>query len=268
MPAIRLPFLFLAALPLQIGAFAAHLVVLNFYPKAALVRDALPLAYLGATYLQWLGVAIFISLKTKVCRVPFVMHLPHFLSFLPLLRHVMLASERHPSDDMSLTLAWLHSVATHSFSLVAAWLWQVRRQYDAHEGDLLRREAIPLSFYGLSVLTTLSLYAGLDFSFAATNSPWAVGAIQLLLNLSVTGVLLYREQGPWMAHGRRGHGGPGGDPGGLKPLAVIAAVVFSLVNAALLFDRGAGDIGVEVALTATSFTQIFSLFVFLIFSRS
>lgn len=250
MPTIRLPFLFLAALPLQLGAFAAHLVILNFYPKAALLRDALPLAYLGVTYLQWLGLAIFISLKTKVCRVPFVMHLPHFLSFLPLLRHVMLAAERHPSDDMSLTLAWLHSTLTHSFSLVAAWLWQVRHQYDAHEGDLLRKEAIPLSFYGLSVLTTISLYAGLDFSFTATNSPWAVGAIQLLLNLSVTGLLLYREHG------------------GLKPLAVVAAVIFSLVNAALLFDRGRADIGVEVALTATSFTQIFSLFVFLIFSRS
>ena len=250
LPNINIRFLLIAALPLQLGAFAAHLVLINFYPKAALLKDALPLVYLGATYLQWLGIAIFISLRTKVCRVPFMMHIPHLLSFLPLLRHVMLAADRTPADAQSLTLAWLHSVATHSFSLVAAWLWQARRIRHGHAGDLLRKEAIPLSLYSLSVLTTIVLYAGLDFSFAATNSPWAVGAIQLLFNFAVTGVLLYREHG------------------GLKPLAVIAAIVFSLVNAALLFDRGRADIGVEAALAATSFTQIFSLFVFLIFSRN
>ncbi len=264
---MKLPILFIAALPLQIGALAAHLVLVYFLPKQVFLREALPLAYLGATYLQWLGFSIFISLRTKVCRVPFLMHIPHLLSFLPLLRHVMLAAERTPADTDSLTLAWVHSVATHSFSLVAAWLWQVRRQYDAHGRDLLRKEAIPLSLYSLAALTIIALYAGLDFSFAANTSPLAVGVIQLLLNIAVTGVLLYREQGTGMFPGRRSHGGRNVDRGALKPLAVIAAIAFSLVNAMLLFDKGRADIGVEAALAATSFTQIFSLFVFLLFSR-
>jgi hypothetical protein len=246
---LKLPILFIAALPLQIGALIAHLVLVYFFPKQVFLREALPLAYLGATYFQWLGFSVFISWRTKVCRVPFLMHIPHLLSFLPLLRHVMLAAERTPADTDSLTLAWLHSVATHSFSLVAAWLWQVRRQYDAHGRDLLRKEALPLSLYSLAALTIILLYAGLDFSFAANSSPLAVGVIQLLLNIAVTGVLLYREHGA------------------LKPLAVVAALVFSVVNGVLLFDKGRADIGVEAALAATSFTQIFSLFVFLIFSR-
>ncbi|MBX3722500.1 MAG: hypothetical protein KF713_11730 [Turneriella sp.] len=255
MPVITPRFLFLASMPLQIGALAGHLILTFAYPKQIFLREALPLIYLGATYLQWLAVAVFISLRTKVCRVPFLMHVPHLLSFLPLLRHVMLAAERTPADTGSLTLAWVHAVVTHSFSLVAAWLWQVRRQYDAHGADLLRKEIIPLSLYVLAALTTILLYAGLDFSFAANSSPLAVGIIQLLLNTAVTVVLLYREHGA------------------LKPLAVIAALFFSLVNGLLLFDRVSGGfnrdmpLGVEVALAATSFTQIFSLFVFLIFSR-
>lgn len=255
MPTITPRFLFFAALPLQIAGFAGHLVVTYAFPKQVFLREALPLIYLGATYLQWLAVAFFISWRTKICRVPFLMHVPHLLSFLPLLRHVMLAADRTPADAGSLTLAWVHAVVTHSFSLVAAWLWQVRRQYDAHGTDLLRKEIIPLALYVLAALTTILLYAGLDFSFAANSSPLAVGIIQLLLNTAVTAVLLYREHGA------------------LKPLAVIAAVFFSVVNGLLLFDRVSGSfnrdmpLGVEVALAATSFTQIFSLFVFLIFSR-
>ena len=160
----------------------------------------------------------------------------------------MLTSNRIPTDPASLTLAWAHAVATHSFSLVAAWLWQVRRQEDAHEQELFRKDFVPLALYVICALTTILLYAGGDFSFAKATTPYAVGAIQLLLNIGITVVLLHREHG------------------GLKPLAVVAAIVFSLANAALLFDKTPGDIGVELALAATSFTQIFSLFVFLMFS--
>jgi hypothetical protein len=254
-PRINLRLLFWAALGPQSAFLLAHFALVLVWPKALFLREALPLIYLTATYGQWLVVAVFISWRyhavhTRDCRVPLVMHLPHLLSFLPLMRHVILAANRTPADTTSLSLAWVHAVSTHTFSVMAAWLWQVRRRFDAHEVDLIRREAIPLAFYGIAAITGVLLYAGLDFSFEKTGEPFAVGVIQLVLNLAVTAILLYREHGS------------------LKVFAVVAAAVFSLANAALLFDKSPSDIGVEAALAATSFTQIFSLFVFLIFSRA
>lgn len=242
-------FFFAAAVPLQVALFCAHLAVVIYFPAQRLLLEALPVVYLALTYIQWLSVSAIISFTSKKYPVPILMHIPHLLSFLPLVRHVLLTSNRIPTDPTSLTLAWGHAVATHSFSLVAAWLWQVRGEKDADAGQLFRRDFIPLGLYLICALTTILLYAGVDFSFAKATAPYAVGAIQLLLNLGITVVLLHREHG------------------GLKPLATLAAVVFSLANAALLFDRTPGDIGVELALAATSFTQIFSLFVFLMFSR-
>ena len=49
-------------------------------------------------------------------------------------------------------------------------------------------------------------------------------------------------------------------------LSPVAAVSFALVNALLLFDQARSDIGVEIALTAASATQLFSLYVFLVYS--
>jgi len=246
---IKLVYLVLAAVPLQLGFLACHFLLIFYFPVSPLVREELPLLYLAATYLQWLFVAFVISKRTKVCRVPILMHLPHLLSFLPLLRHIILAANRTPSDISSLSLAWVHSVATHSFSLVATWLWQQRKLFSASAVDLLRQEFVPLALYALAALTTIVLYAGLDWSFARTPLPLAVGIIQMLLNIAVTGVLLYRDRGS------------------LKIFAIIAAVVFSLANGLLLFDHAQGDIGVELALAATSFTQIFSLFVFMLHSK-
>lgn len=242
-------YLFAAAVPLQILLFCSHLVLTIYFPKQQFLLEALPVIYLALTYLQWLTIAAVISLTGKRFPIPVLMHLPHLLSFLPLIRHILLTSNRMHTDTGSLTLAWAHAVATHSFSLVAAWLWQVRRQNDAHELDLFRKDFIPLALYVICALTTIMLYAGADFTFAKAPAPYATGAIQLLLNLGITVVLLHREHG------------------GLKPLATLAAVIFSLANAALLFDKTPGDLGVELALAATSFTQVFSLFVFLMFSR-
>lgn len=261
-------FFFAAAVPLQVAFLCAHLVLVFFYPKQQFLLEALPVAYLAFTYIQWLSVAALISFAGKNYPIPILMHLPHLLSFFPLIRHILLTSNRIATDQTSLTLAWTHAVATHSFSLVAAWLWQVRRgpedlvapgsrdtagaswrEWAADAGQLFRKDFIPLTLYAICALTTILLYAGGDFSFAKATTPYAVGAIQLLLNLGITVVLLHREHG------------------GLKPLATLAAVIFSVANAALLFDKTPGDIGVELALAATSFTQIFSLFVFLMFSR-
>lgn len=246
---IKLSSLLFAALPLQFGFLAGHFLLVFYFPVSPLLREELPLLYLAATYLQWLCVAFIISKRTKICRVPILMHLPHLLSFLPLLRHIILAANRTPSDIGSLSLAWVHSVATHSFSLVATWLWQQRKFFATSAADLLRQEFVPLALYALAALTTIALYAGLDWSFARTPLPLAVGIIQLLLNIAVTGVLLYRDRGS------------------LKVFAITAAVIFSLANGLLLFDHAQGDIGVELALAATSFTQIFSLFVFMLHSK-
>lgn len=245
----RPAILFVAAVPLQIAFFCVHLALVFYFPGQKFFLEALPVVYLALTYIQWLSVAGLISFTGKKYPVPLLMHLPHLMSFLPLIRHILLTSNRIPTEPTSLTLAWGHAVATHSFSLVAAWLWQVRKEKNTDAEQLLRRDFIPLSLYAICALTTILLYAGVDFSFAKATSPYAVGGIQLLLNLGITVVLLHREHG------------------GLKPLATLAAVVFSLANAALLFDKTPGDIGVELALAATSFTQIFSLFVFLLFSR-
>ncbi len=263
---IKLPFLFAAAVPLQISFLGAHAVLVLYFPQKRFEREALPLIYLAATYVQWLLFSFFISWRTKKYRVPIVMHLPHLLSFLPLIRHVMIAADpgsginrigaahdvalganRPETDATSLMLAWVHAVASHSFSLVAAWLWQLRRAYEADLTE--KRDLIPIAIYAIMAFTTLVIYAGLDMSFAAVNAPLAVGLIQLLLNVAVTGLLLLRETSR------------------ISTLTLIPAIVFSLVNASLLFDKARAEMGVELALAGATLTQIFSLYVFLHYSR-
>lgn len=195
------------------------------------------------------------------------MHLPHLLSFLPLIRHIMIAADRGQgmglstaaqdltqgadramADATSLMLAWVHAVATHMFSLVAAWLWQMRRAYEADSAE--KRDLVPIAIYVLMAITTIVIYAGLDMSFATVNAPLAVGLIQLLLNVAVTGLLLLRETSS------------------ITALTLIPAFIFSVVNGLLLFDKARSEMGVELALAGSSFTQIFTLYVFLLFSRS
>lgn len=244
---IKLPLLFAAAIPLQLAFLGAHLALSLYFPQKRFEREALPLIYLAATYAQWLLFSFFISWRTKKYRVPIIMHLPHLLSFLPLIRHVMIAADRIETEPTGLLLAWVHAVATHIFSLVAAWLWQMRR---AFEEDLTeKRDLIPIAIYALMAFTTIVIYGGLDMSFAAVNVPLAVGLIQLLLNVAVTGLLLLRETSR------------------ITALTLIPAVIFSLVNGSLLFDRARAEMGVELALAGSSFTQIFTLYVFLHFSR-
>lgn len=245
---IKLPYLFIAAVPVQFGFFALHLILAYRFPQMRFQREILPLAYLAATYLQWLAFSFFISWRTKKYRVPLLMHIPHLMSFLPLVRHVMIAADRGESDSLSLLLAWIHAVTVHCFSLVAAWLWQMRHSYEA-EGSA-RRDLIPIAVYAILALTTIIVYAGLDFSFAPGNAPFAVGSIQLLLMVAITGLLLFREGGR------------------VSAVTLIPAVLFSLVNGLLLFDRARSDMGVELALAGASFTQVFSLYVFLHYSRS
>lgn len=244
---IKLPFLLAAAVPLQLVFLGLHIALVLYFPQKRFEREALPLIYLATTYAQWLMVSFFISWHTQKYRVPIIMHLPHLLSFLPLVRHVMIAADRLESDTTSLLLAWVHAVATHIFSLVAAWLWQMRRAYEADLTE--KRDLIPIAIYALMAFTTLVIYAGLDMSFAAVNAPLAVGLIQLLLNVAVTGLLLLRETSR------------------ITALTLIPAVIFSLVNGSLLFDRARAEMGVELALAGSSFTQIFTLYVFLHYSR-
>lgn len=234
--------LIFAAAPVQLALLTAHLVVSYGFPSHTALREALPVAYLAATYLQWLGFAFFISMRTGH-RVPIAMHLPHLLSFLPLIRHIMLAADRMPTDTTSLTLAWVHAIVTHIFSLVATWLWQMRISHLPQAADR-RREILPIALYAILLITTILAYAGLDFSFAAASSPFALGIVQLLLQVVVTVLLITRPE-----H-RSGS------------LALFAAAAFSLANLALLFDRSRSNLGVEIALAATSFTQIFALYVF------
>jgi hypothetical protein len=118
---------------------------------------------------------------------------------------------------MSLNLAWLHSVVTHSFSLPACWLWQVRSDFE--DGKALRERLVPIVLYILAAL----------------------------LYFSVTLALLLREK---IRHA----------------LPAVAATAFALVNAALLFDQARADFGVELALSAASATQLFSLYAFLVYS--
>lgn len=242
MPRINSTKLILAAAPLQLVFLTAHLVVSYGYPALTALREALPVLYLALTYLQWLGFAFFISLSTGH-RVPLVMHLPHLLSFLPLMRHIMLAADRLPTDTTSLTLAWVHAIVTHIFSLIATWLWQMRISQETQPEDR-RREVLPIALYAILLMTTILAYAGLDLSFAAASSPFALGIVQLLLQVVVTVLLITR-----LEH-RTG------------ALALFAAAAFSLANLALLFDRSRSNLGVEIALAATSFTQIFALYVF------
>lgn len=228
----------LAAIPLQLAFLAGHFALLKFAPQSKFPREALPVAYLAVTYAQWLVVAFLISWRANKYPVPLVMHLPHLMSFLPLIRHIILAANRTPSDDTSLTLAWLHSVATHCFSLCAAWLWQLR---DRREGDLPREEKMRLILFASAALTAVIVYGGLDLAFAESGNPLEIALLQLSLNIAVTGILLFRRH---------------------KPFAIAAAVVFSLGNAALLFDNSRSDFGVEISLAATSLTQFFALYVF------
>lgn len=262
---IKLPYLLAAAVPLQLAFLGAHIALVLYFPLKRFEREALPLVYLAATYAQWLLFSFFISWRTKKYRVPIIMHLPHLLSFLPLIRHVMIAADRgqgmglvgaphdvvlgadRETDATSLLLAWVHAVASHSFSLVAAWLWQMRRAYEADLAE--KRDLIPIAIYAISAITTIVIYAGLDMSFAASAAPLAVGSIQLLLNVAVTGLLLMRETSR------------------ITALTLIPAVIFSLVNGSLLFDKARAEMGVELALTGASFTQIFTLYVFLHYSR-
>jgi len=239
---IRFTTLIIAAAPLQLAFFAAHCVVITKFSQLKALTEALPVLYLAATYLQWLGTAFFISMSTGQ-RVPLLMHLPHLLSFLPLLRHIMLAADRLPVDSASLTLAWVHAVVTHIFSLLATWLWQMRISHEMPVADR-RRELLPIALYTILLITTILAYAGLDFSFEAAGSPFALGLVLLLLQVLLTILLITRL-----------HHRPG-------PLALIAAAAFALVNLVLLFDRSRSNLGVEIALAATSFTQIFALYVF------
>ncbi|MFZ5627584.1 MAG: hypothetical protein ACOY5B_00535 [Spirochaetota bacterium] len=242
---VKLHLYLTAAVPLQLGFGALHFVLSRFSPQNVLLREALPVLYLAVTYLQWLTFSFWISLRTKKYPVPIIMHLPHLLSFLPLVRHIMLSADRQAVDATSLNLAWLHSVVTHSFSLLAAWLWQVRAEFD--DGTGLRHRLVPILLYILAALTTLVVYAGLDLSFARSAFPFGLGLVQLLLYTSVTLALLLRER---IRHF----------------LPVAAAAAFALVNGLLLFDQARSDIGVEFALAAGSATQLFSLYVFLVYS--
>lgn len=263
---IRLSFLLAAAVPLQLVFLGLHIALVLYFPQKRFEREALPLIYLATTYAQWLLVSFFISWRTQKYRVPIIMHLPHLLSFLPLIRHIMIAADRGqgmalvgaPHDVVlgadraeteatSLLLAWVHAVASHSFSLVAAWLWQMRRAYEADLTE--KRDLIPIALYAIMAFTTFVIYAGLDMSFAASSAPLAVGLIQLLLNVALTGLLLLRETSR------------------ITALTLIPAVIFSLTNGALLFDKARAEMGVELALTGASFTQIFTLYVFLHYSR-
>lgn len=225
-----------AAIPLQIAFLAMHFIFLNLSPGNTFLRESLPLIYLGATYAQWLIVAAYLSYKYGK-PVPLLMHLPHLFSFLPLLRHVMLAAERTPSDSQSLTLAWVHTTVTHMFSLIATWLWQLRD----NKWELSKPEKARVVFYAAAVLTTILIYAGLDFAFAESINPFAVGFVQFLLAVSVTGVLLFQAPGA---------------------MAIGAALIFSIGNAALLFDNSRSSFSVELSLAATSLTQYFALYVF------
>ena len=243
MTPIKLSVLLVLALPLQLGFLAAHLVLTYKFPDQRFWREILPLAYLTATYLQWLLIAFFISWRTKKYPVPIIMHLPHLLSFLPLVRHVMVAADRQQGEATGLLLAWLHAVATHIFSLTAAWLWQLRSAYRREVDE--KRDLVPIGIYAIALITTVLLYAGLDLSFAATAAPLALGIVHLLLYMAITLMLVIRDRHAWSA------------------LSLAAAVIFSLANAALLFDRSRSDLGVELALAGASFTQVFSLYVFL-----
>jgi hypothetical protein len=242
---VKPAFYLVAAIPVQMACAIIYCAVTHYFPHNALLREALPVAYLALTYLQWLVVALWLSVRNQKYRVPILMHLPHLLSFLPLVRLIMLAAEQRPIDSASVKLAWLHSVVTHSFSLVAAWLWQVRAEFE--EERALHHRILPIALYFLAALTTLVIYAGLDFSFSRSTFPLGLSVVQLLLYFSVTIALLLREK---IRH----------------LLPVIATVAFALVNGLLLFDQARSDIGVELALAASSATQLFSLYVFLVYS--
>lgn len=207
-----------------------------------LLRETLPVIYLAATYLQWLVFSFWISLRTKIYRIPITMHLPHLLSFLPLVRHILRAAGHQAIDATSLNLAWIHAVVTHSFSLLAAWLWQVRAEFD--DGAGFRDRVLPVALYLLAAVTTLIIYAGLDFSFARSAFPMGIGLLQLMLYTGVTLTLLLRERIR-------------------RILPVVAAAAFAIVNGLLLFDQARSDIAVEFALAAGSATQLFSLYVFI-----
>ncbi|MFO1469856.1 MAG: hypothetical protein U1F27_02300 [Turneriella sp.] len=97
---IKLPLLFAGRTPAAACFSGAHLALSCIFRKNALERDALPVVYLAATYLQWLFFLFLASWRTKKTR-PIIMHLPHLLSFLPLIRHIMIAADRGQGMGLS-----------------------------------------------------------------------------------------------------------------------------------------------------------------------
>lgn len=230
----------LAILP-QLAFASCHFLLSRSAPSHALLVEILPVTYLAATYLQWLLFSAWIAWRYQY-PVPAVMHLPHLLSFLPLLRHILLAAERKGIELSYLDLAWLHAVVTHSFSLPAAWLWQMRRSAFA-----IGQRFFPVAVYSLVALLLFVLYAGLDFGFARATYPFVLAILQFLLYLGTTLVLVLP----------RGH---------RAPLPLIAATAFALTNGVLLFDQVRSVIGVELSLSASSITQLFALYAFVLYS--
>lgn len=225
----------------QLAFGGCHFLLSRFAPSHALLVEILPVAYLAATYLQWLSLSAWIALRYQYS-VPVVMHLPHLLSFLPLLRHILLAAERKGIELSYLDLAWLHSVVTHSFSLPAAWLWQMRRSAIA-----IGQRFFPVAVFSLAALLIVVLYAGLDFGFARATYPFVLAILQFLLYLGATLALV-------LPQGHR------------APLPIIAATVLALTNGVLLFDQVRSAIGVELSLSASSITQLFALYAFVLYS--
>lgn len=238
---VKLSSLFLAALLPQLAWGFCQLLFSQLWAQNAFLREILPVIYLATTYLQWLLIAIGISLKAKHCRVPVSMHLPHFLSFLPLVRHILLAADRQGTDPVSLNYAWLHSLVTHCLTLPACWLWQMRATM--REDSAVTQRLLARMVYILAALVVLAIYAGLDFQFVHTVSPLALGLLQFALFFLATLLFIMMQ--------KRVH-----------PLPIIAATVFAGVNCLLLCDRAGSIIRVEFALGACSMAQLFALFVF------
>ncbi|HRP70633.1 MAG TPA: hypothetical protein PLY93_13975, partial [Turneriella sp.] len=94
MQKIYLIYLFCASGIIQFFFLAVHLFNLRSAQAKPLFIESLPILYLAATYALWLLVATFISWRTKKYRVPLLMHIPHLFSFLPLIRHIMLAADK------------------------------------------------------------------------------------------------------------------------------------------------------------------------------
>ncbi|MBV6494128.1 MAG: hypothetical protein LDLANPLL_02154 [Turneriella sp.] len=251
MERIRVKFLFITAGSIQVIFLVLHLSYLPSAKASPLFIETLPIIYLAATYFTWLSVATFISFKTKIYRVPLLMHVPHLFSFLPLLRHIILAANKENVNLADLTFAYVHACVTHTFSLVAAWMWQMRDKDASRLRELWQKNYLSFLLFVLAQLAIVLLYAGGDFGFKTTTEPWAVGFLQALLNSIVIVFFLYK------------------DSGALRPLPLSAAILFSLTNVALLFDTSTNTLlTTQAALAASGITQLFSLFVFLLFEEN